>query len=117
MPCSGVYALIGAAAALGGVTRMTISLVVIMFELTGGLTYIMPIMFACVTAKWVGDAFGSCGIYDAHIELNEYPYLDSKSSIAQTTLSGGSIGIYFVFLALKWQGTPIFILLSFLFKI
>lgn len=89
-PCvtPGVYALIGAAAALGGVTRMTISLVVIMFELTGGLTYIMPIMFACVTAKWVGDAFGSCGIYDAHIELNEYPYLDSKSSIAQTTLSG-----------------------------
>jgi len=84
----GVYALVGAAAALGGVTRMTISLVVIMFELTGGLTYIIPIMFACVTAKWVGDAFESRGIYDAHIELNEYPYLDNKSSIAQTTLSG-----------------------------
>jgi len=89
-PCitPGVYALIGAAAALGGVTRMTISLVVIMFELTGGLTYVMPIMFACVTAKWVGDAFGNRGIYDAHIELNEYPYLDNKTSIAQTTLSG-----------------------------
>ena len=85
---SGVYALIGAAAALGGVTRMTISLVVIMFELTGGLTYVMPIMFACVTAKWVGDAFESRGIYDAHIELNEYPYLDNKSSISHTTLSG-----------------------------
>ena len=85
---SGVYALIGAAAALGGVTRMTISLVVIMFELTGGLTYVMPIMFACVTAKWVGDAFESRGIYDAHIELNEYPYLDNKTSISHTTLSG-----------------------------
>ena len=85
---SGVYALIGAAAALAGVTRMTISLVVIMFELTGGLTYIIPIMFACVTAKWVGDALGSCGIYDAHIELNDYPYLDDKTRITQTTLSG-----------------------------
>ena len=59
-----------------------------MFELTGGLTYVMPIMFACVTAKWVGDAFESRGIYDAHIELNEYPYLDNKSSISHTTLSG-----------------------------
>ena len=40
----GMYALVGAAAALGGVTRMTISLVVIMFELTGGLSYVIPIM-------------------------------------------------------------------------
>jgi len=84
----GVYALVGAAAALGGVTRMTISLVVIMFELTGGLTYIIPIMFACMTAKWVGDAFGNRGIYDAHIELNEYPYLDNKKSLEHVTLSG-----------------------------
>ena len=78
----------GAAAALGGVTRMTISLVVIMFELTGGLTYIIPIMFACMTAKWAGDAFGNRGIYDAHIELNQYPYLDNKKSLEHVTLSG-----------------------------
>ena len=33
----GLYAMVGAAACLGGVTRMTVSLVVIMFELTGKL--------------------------------------------------------------------------------
>ena len=33
----GLYAMVGAAACLGGVTRMTVSLVVIMFELTGEL--------------------------------------------------------------------------------
>ena len=40
----GLYAMVGAAACLGGVTRMTVSLVVIMFELTGGLSYVIPIM-------------------------------------------------------------------------
>ena len=43
-----MYALVGAAAALGGVTRMTISLVVIMFELTGGLSYVIPIMVTLI---------------------------------------------------------------------
>lgn len=35
----GIYAMVGAAATLSGVTRTTISLAVIMFELTGTLTY------------------------------------------------------------------------------
>ena len=59
----GLYAMIGAAATLGGVTRMTVSLIVIMFELTGGLTYIVPIMVAVMISKWVGDAFVKDGMY------------------------------------------------------
>ncbi len=35
----GTYAMVGAAAALGGVTRMTVCLTVIMFEITGALSY------------------------------------------------------------------------------
>ena len=64
-PCvtPGLYAMIGAAAALGGVTRMTVSLVVIMFELTGGLSYIVPIMVAVLVSKWVGDAIIKDGMY------------------------------------------------------
>jgi chloride channel 3/4/5 len=83
----GLYAMVGAAGALGGVTRMTVSLVVIMFELTGGLTYIIPLMVAIVTSKWVGDAFGRDGIYDAHIHLNGYPFMDSKREFKHTTLA------------------------------
>ncbi|KAL8562214.1 H(+)/Cl(-) exchange transporter 3 [Nucella lapillus] len=83
----GLYAMVGAAAALGGVTRMTVSLVVIMFELTGGLEYIMPLMAAAMTSKWVGDALGREGIYDAHIALNGYPFLDSKEEFSHTTLA------------------------------
>ena len=34
-----------------------------MFELTGGLTYIVPIMIAVMISKWVGDAIISDGMY------------------------------------------------------
>ena len=59
LPCvtPGTYAIVGAAATLAGVTRMTVSIVVIMFELTGALTYVLPIMIAVMLSKWVGDAF------------------------------------------------------------
>eukprot|EP00124_Ichthyophonus_hoferi_P005299 Ihof_evm2s734 gene=Ihof_evmTU2s734 len=59
-----LYAVVGAAAFLGGVTRMTISLVVIIFELTGGLMYIIPVMISVLVSKW----------------LRGYPYLDTKLS-------------------------------------
>ncbi|KAI5701560.1 hypothetical protein M8J75_010887 [Diaphorina citri] len=83
----GLYAMVGAAAVLGGVTRMTVSLVVIMFELTGGVRYIVPLMAAAMASKWVGDALGKQGIYDAHIMLNAYPFLDSKEEFASTALA------------------------------
>lgn len=73
--------------AVGGVTRMTVSLVVIVFELTGGLEYIVPLMAAVMTSKWVGDAFGREGIYEAHIRLNGYPFLDAKEEFTHTTLA------------------------------
>uniref|UniRef100_A0A8C5B1Z0 Chloride channel protein n=1 Tax=Gadus morhua TaxID=8049 RepID=A0A8C5B1Z0_GADMO len=83
----GLYAMVGAAACLGGVTRMTVSLVVIMFELTGGLEYIVPLMAAAVTSKWVADAFGKEGIYESHIQLNGYPYLDVRDEFSHRTLA------------------------------
>lgn len=80
IPCitPATYAIIGAAAALGGATRMTVSIVVIMFELTGALTYVIPIMIAVMLSKWCGDIFGKRGIYESWIHLNEYPFLDHK---------------------------------------
>jgi chloride channel 3/4/5 len=74
----GTYAIIGAASALAGVTRMTVSIVVIMFELTGALTYVLPIMIAVMLSKWIGDAFSKRGIYESWIQFNEYPYIDNK---------------------------------------
>eukprot|EP00123_Amoebidium_parasiticum_P015351 comp22922_c0_seq1/m.36279 comp22922_c0_seq1/g.36279 ORF comp22922_c0_seq1/g.36279 comp22922_c0_seq1/m.36279 type:complete len:796 (-) comp22922_c0_seq1:461-2848(-) len=84
----GLYAVVGAAAFLSGVTRTTVSLVVIMFELTGGLMYIIPVMVAVLTSKWVGDATGTEGIYDEHIKLRGYPYLDARTEYHHDLCAG-----------------------------
>ena len=46
LPCitPGTYAFLGAGAALSGIMHITVSVVVIMFELTGALEYILPTM-------------------------------------------------------------------------
>eukprot|EP00050_Salpingoeca_kvevrii_P019513 m.86973 g.86973 ORF g.86973 m.86973 type:complete len:810 (-) comp8447_c0_seq3:105-2534(-) len=82
----GLYAVVGAAAGLGGVTRMTVSLVVIMLELTQGLTYLVPIMLSVMVSKWIGDALHPDGIYDGHIRLNGYPFLDNKEEFSKNSV-------------------------------
>lgn len=64
-----------------------VSLVVIMFELTGSVEFIVPTMAAVMFAKWVGDAIDRRGIYDAHIALNGYPFLDSKDEFSHSTVA------------------------------
>lgn len=60
--------MVGAAASLSGVTRTTISLAVIMFELTDSLSYVIPVMLSVLVAKTVADALEPKGIYDLVIE-------------------------------------------------
>ncbi|KAG9045510.1 hypothetical protein FS837_006172 [Tulasnella sp. UAMH 9824] len=74
----GIYAMVGAAATLSGVTRTTVSLAVIMFELTKSLSYVVPIMLAVLVGKTVADAIEPKGIYDLVITLAQLPYLDHK---------------------------------------
>ncbi|KAI9510532.1 Cl-channel protein [Russula earlei] len=71
----GFYAVIGASSMLAGVTRMTVSLVVIVFELTGALSHVLPIMISVMVSKWIADAFGPDGIYTSWIALRRYPWL------------------------------------------
>lgn len=77
--------------------RTTVSLAVIMFELTDTLTYVVPVMIGVLVARTVADAIQPKGIYDLCIEyvfepaffilqpllilcrLAELPYLDGKT--------------------------------------
>lgn len=80
VPCitPGTYAFLGAGAALSGIMHLTISVTVIMFELTGALTYILPTMIVVGVTKAVGDRFSNAGIADRMIWFNGFPFLDNK---------------------------------------
>ena len=80
VPCitPGTYAFLGAGAALSGIMHITISVTVIMFELTGALTYILPTMIVVGVTKAVGDRFSKAGIADRMIWFNGFPILDTK---------------------------------------
>ncbi|KAH7414299.1 chloride channel [Phaeosphaeria sp. MPI-PUGE-AT-0046c] len=77
----GIFAMVGAAAFLAGVSRMTISLAVIMFELTGQLSYVVPHMLAILVAKWVADAISSEGVYDLAQNVLGHPFLDPDTAL------------------------------------
>jgi chloride channel 3/4/5 len=70
----GIYSMMGAAAVLGGVCRVTISLVVIMLELTDSLNYVVPFMLVILISKLVGDSLTE-GIYDIYIVIKGFPFL------------------------------------------
>ena len=87
----GLYALVGAGATLTGSSRTTISVAVILFELTGSLTYTLPVMVSIITAKWVADRFNPKGIYDLLIENAGHPYLETKTEYVFTKRTAGEL--------------------------
>jgi CBS domain-containing protein len=73
---SGRYALVGAAALMCGITRATVSLTAIMFELTGGIDYVVPVMLTLLCSKWAGEMMGvTHGIYDCLIVQRGHQYI------------------------------------------
>ncbi|KAK9323751.1 chloride channel [Lipomyces orientalis] len=74
----GVYAIVGAGAVMAGVTRMTVTLAVILFELTGSLDHVLPISVAILISKWVAQALEPNSIYDVIMHNNNFPFLDNQ---------------------------------------
>jgi len=77
---SGTYALIGAAAMLGGMARMTISLTVIILEATGDMQYVLPLMLTLMASRFVGNVFNE-GLYDIQVHVKKIPFLEEDAPV------------------------------------
>jgi len=71
----GIWAMLGAAAMLSGVTRITITITVILFETTGEWSLILPTMAIVIMAKSIADQF-NISLYDMHVELKCIPFVE-----------------------------------------
>uniref|UniRef100_A0A8C2EMR0 Chloride channel, voltage-sensitive 2a n=1 Tax=Cyprinus carpio TaxID=7962 RepID=A0A8C2EMR0_CYPCA len=69
----GGYAVVGAAALSGAVTH-TVSTAVIVFELTGQISHILPVMIAVILANAVAQSLQP-SLYDSIIRIQKLPYL------------------------------------------
>ncbi|CAM8915097.1 unnamed protein product [Rhodiola kirilowii] len=77
VPAGQFYALLGAASFLGGSMRMTVSLCVIMVEITNNLKLLPLIMLVLLISKAVGDVFNE-GLYEEQAKLKAFPLLESR---------------------------------------
>ena len=75
----GVYALVAAGATMCGVTRLSVTLAVILFEMTGSLDHVLPFSLGVLIAKWTADAIEPLSIYDLLIDMNSYPFLHATN--------------------------------------
>lgn len=84
---AGGYAVVGAAAFSGAVTH-TVSVGVIVFEMTGQITHIVPVMIAVLISNAIASLLQP-SIYDSIILIKKLPYLPDllPSSSGMYTIS------------------------------
>ncbi|XVE98408.1 hypothetical protein REPUB_Repub03eG0104000 [Reevesia pubescens] len=85
-----LYAVLGAASFLGGSMRMTVSLCVIILELTNNLLLLPLIMMVLLISKTVADAFNG-NIYDLIMKAKGFPYLETHAEPYMRQLTVGDV--------------------------
>lgn len=74
----GLFSVLGAASFLGGTMRMTVSMCVILLELTNNLLMLPMMMLVLLISKTVADAFNS-GVYDQIVKMKGLPYMEAHA--------------------------------------
>lgn len=86
----GLFAVLGSASLLGGSMRMTVSLCVIILELTNNLLLLPLIMIVLLISKTVADAFNG-NIYDLIMKSKGFPYLETHAEPYMRQLTVGDV--------------------------
>lgn len=68
---------------MGGVTRMTLALAVIMMEMSNDVRILLPAMVAIMLAKWVADA-GCHSLYHGLLEVKCVPFLPKEATTSSS---------------------------------
>lgn len=87
---TGLFALLGAASFLGGTMRMTVSLCVILLELTNNLLMLPLVMLVLLISKTVADIFNK-GVYDQILTLKGLPYMEAHAEPYMRNLVAGHV--------------------------
>ncbi|XP_031109836.1 putative chloride channel-like protein CLC-g isoform X1 [Ipomoea triloba] len=84
----GLFAVLGSASLLGGSMRTTVSLCVIILELTNNLLLLPLIMLVLLVSKTVADSFNG-NIYDLLVQAKGFPFLEAHAEpyMRQLTVS------------------------------
>ncbi|KAL5982842.1 hypothetical protein ACLOJK_016919 [Asimina triloba] len=75
---TGLFALLGAASFLGGTMRMTVSVCVILLELTNDLLLLPLVMLVLLISKTVADSFNR-GVYEQIVKMKGLPYMHTHA--------------------------------------
>uniref|UniRef100_A0A0E0LTJ3 Chloride channel protein n=1 Tax=Oryza punctata TaxID=4537 RepID=A0A0E0LTJ3_ORYPU len=86
----GLVAILGSASFLGGTLRMTVSVCVIILELTNNLLLLPLVMLVLLISKTVADSFNS-SIYDLILNLKGLPHLDGHAEPYMRQLTVGDV--------------------------
>eukprot|EP00798_Chlamydomonas_sp_ICE-L_P020089 gene20090-26807_t len=87
----GMYALLGSAAFLGGLLRMSASMALILMEMTQSPTQLPFLMLTLVVAKQVGDQF-NYGVFEQQMMLKAFQYVGiDEEAAAKAKLSAANV--------------------------
>jgi chloride channel 7 len=88
----GVYALLGAGSMLGGFTRLALPITIMLVEMTGDATYLLPIMITTFVAKLTADEFVP-PLYPSHMKIEKIPVFGEKINPDVESLTAADVAV------------------------